>query len=109
MAIVYCSCQGLCLLQNYLVFLRFVKQLKIKNPLYFDINVPQYSVQNETVNMDNENFNPIEKSAVSINYSENPAIIDLNAENPVELHTLDHLEERNISMALFSWYKWLQY
>lgn len=78
--------------------------VKINNLLYFNINVPRYSVQNETVNMDNENFNPIEKSAVSLNYSENPAIIDLNAENPVELHTLDHLEEKNISMALFSWY-----
>lgn len=49
---------------------------------------------NETVNMDNENFNPIEKSAVSLNYSENPDIIDLNAEKPEELHTLDHSEEK---------------
>lgn len=47
--------------------------------------------------MDNENFNPIEMSAVSLNYSENHDIIDLNADNPVELHTLDHSEE------------WLQY
>lgn len=61
--------------------------------------------------MVNENFNPIEKSAVSLNYSENPDIIDLNAEKPEELHTLDHSEEekKHISMALSSWYKWLQY
>lgn len=44
--------------------------------------------------MDNENFNPIEMAAVSLNYSENPDIIDLNADNPVELHTLDHSEEK---------------
>lgn len=43
--------------------------------------------------MFNENFIHIEKSAVSLNYSENPDIIDLRAENPVELHTLDHSEK----------------
>lgn len=97
MAIVSCSCQGRLSSPKLFSISKVCKALqwlKINNPLYFDISVPQYSVQNETGNMDNENFNPIEMSAISLNYSENPDIIDLNADNPVELHTLDHSEEK---------------
>lgn len=97
MAIVSSSCQGrFSSLKLFSVskVCKALQWLKNNNLLDFDINVPQYSVQNDTVNMDHENFNPIEMSAVSLNYLENPDIIDLNAENPVELHTLDHSEEK---------------
>lgn len=99
MAIVSCSCQGRLSSPKLFSLSKVCKALqwlKDNNPLYHDINVPQFNLQEEPLNENDQNFDPVEVSAVCLNYSNsgNPDIIDLNANYPVELHTLKFSEEK---------------
>ena len=95
--VVACSCR------NRLTPPKFIRPMKVyqalswlkrNNPLYEDLQLPiEDTVRSSSTACDAGNIDLTEMSFIPTNYSSDFTIINLNAENPIDLHTVDSSEE----------------
>ena len=97
--VVACSCQNRLTPYKLIRPNRVIQALlwlKDHNSLYHDLELPdldQHHYESSNITNSTDNIDLTEMSAVPSNYTSNHTIIDLNADNPIELYDVNFSEE----------------